>query len=607
MKKPVNIIQRVRFPPTVDVASLYIKCKIGGFHPDDERISLRRDDVVSFNTYFNSFYERFYAKYTTLRSVYYLLNLEGEFQILVYRDFYGKERELIATYESKICQKSSDVKIPLPDLGKNTDENSGRIYLELVCTSQKGMFRGGYVATDQPQCNKVSLGIIICTFRKEEYLRKTLTTIRQDDFLQNKNLEIFVVDNGNTLHNADFQDNRVKVIAHRNVGGSGGFSRGLIKVLQEGNCTHFLLMDDDIELESESIYRLFPLYEYTKSAVVIAGSMLDLYKKQVLYEAGAIYGKTPERRETLFKSIPLKHKLELADPYELNRLLIEEDIDYGGFWFFSFSKEIVSKIGLLMPFFIKVDDMEFGVRIRESFGNRIIAFPAIAVWHEPFYAKAPLWDVYYYTRNALITNAIHDISTCFQTVKTATKTFLFYIFRFDYNCAEIFLRAFEDYIHGPTWMAKTDPEKLHTKIRACASKYHNHIPMSSEHLPYKQFHSIPSVRKFGKLCRLITLNGHLLPDFLILNERAYILPGERDQWYKTYRRNSVIVRRYTGLSQYTLDKATGRKLFLKWVKMIITMSMRWLRVRAEWKHSLKDMTSIKFWEKYLSLARTITR
>ena len=98
---------------------------------------------------------------------------------------------------------------------------------------------------------------------------------------------------------------------------------------------------------------------------------------------------------------------------------------------------------MVMPFFIKVDDMEFGLRIKEAFGSIIAPFPAAAAWHEPFYAKTPLWDVYYYTRNALITNANHDISTWFQTVKIATKTFLFYIFRFDYNCAGIFIKAFE--------------------------------------------------------------------------------------------------------------------------------------------------------------------
>jgi len=52
-------------------------------------------------------------------------------------------------------------------------------------------------------------------------------------------------------------------------------------------------MDDDIELDSESIYRLFSLYEYAKDDFAVAGSMLDLYKKNVLYQAGALHSKGP--------------------------------------------------------------------------------------------------------------------------------------------------------------------------------------------------------------------------------------------------------------------------------------------------------------------------
>jgi len=49
----------------------------------------------------------------------------------------------------------------------------------------------------------------------------------------------------------------VQLIPNKNVGGSGGFARGLVEALQENTYSHFLFMDDDIELDSESIYRLF--------------------------------------------------------------------------------------------------------------------------------------------------------------------------------------------------------------------------------------------------------------------------------------------------------------------------------------------------------------
>jgi len=47
-------------------------------------------------------------------------------------------------------------------------------------------------------------------------------------------------------------------------------------------------MDDDIELDSESIYRLFSLYEYAKDDFAVAGSMLDLYKKECIVSSRSI-------------------------------------------------------------------------------------------------------------------------------------------------------------------------------------------------------------------------------------------------------------------------------------------------------------------------------
>jgi len=60
-----------------------------------------------------------------------------------------------------------------------------------------------------------------------------------------------------------------------------------------------------------------------------------------------------------------------------------------------------------MPFFIKIDDLEFCLRIKNFASSAIVAFPSIAVWHEPFYAKVSIWDTYYSYRNILITYAIH--------------------------------------------------------------------------------------------------------------------------------------------------------------------------------------------------------
>jgi len=117
-------------------------------------------------------------------------------------------------------------------------------------------------------------------------------------------------------------------------------------------------MDDDIELESQCIYRLFSLHEYAKTDLAVAGGLLNLEKKYMLYEAGATYNEDSKTRGFAPGSLTAaNHNIDLRSSSFLNRLLVEEHIDYGGFWFFSFSKEVVEKIKLPLPLFIKIDDI----------------------------------------------------------------------------------------------------------------------------------------------------------------------------------------------------------------------------------------------------------
>ncbi len=606
----MHIVGRIKLPKSVDVSSLYIQCGEGAYIKSparDEQIVLSQGSVISSNSYFNSFYEKFYAKYTILDSIYYLLRLEGDFEIAVYREYEGNSRELIYLNNYEQCQLSDHVKILL---SIKPTETAGRIYFEIKCLSAKGLFKEGLIATEQKQNREVSLGIITCTFKKEAYIKATLDTISQDSFLQSKALKIFVVDNGKTLSSNDFLDPRIQLIPNSNVGGSGGFTRGLIEALQE-SYSHFLFMDDDIELESESIYRLFALYEYARFDFALAGSMLDLYKKHVLYEAGAAYNRNDGSLEfTPFSTAPLKHKLELQNTTSLNLLLMEEDIDYGGFWFFCFSKEIIEEIGLPMPYFIKVDDMEFGLRIKEKFGKKIVAFPSIAVWHEPFYTKFPVWDIYYNFRNHLITDAIHGsvgyVRDYISAIKYATSSLILYISVFDYNSAEMFVKAFEDFLQGPVLIKNSQPEILHSNILNLSKSYKSQN-IQQNYLPPYQAEPNSKAGSLKKLVSLLTLNGHLLPNFLTSDDEAFIWhgsgsPGQRS---KAFAKKRVLIFKEESayLFKNDLDKLAGIKIMARWFKVAARNSVRWSSVSAEWKNASKELVSTKFWQQYLEIGK----
>ncbi len=604
----MNIVSRVQFPKTSETSELCIKCDLNAsinFAESDYKVFLAQGSTISFNTYFNSIYETFYTKYTTLSEIYYLLKLEGDFEVAVYREYEARSKELIFTQTIKECQLSNPAKILLPPLKQS--QEAGRIYLEITCLSEKGIFTEGLVITEQEKLRDVSLAAITCTFKKEAYVKNTVGVIVQDHLLSKKNFKVFVVDNGKTLNQSDFPDS-IRLVSNRNVGGSGGFTKGLIEALQEGIYTHFLFMDDDIELDSEVIYRLISLYEYASQDFAVAGSMLDLYMKHMLYEAGGLYNQEVDdagnAKYRQFRITSLKNNLDLRSSAALNSLLAEdENIDYGAFWFFAFSKEVVEKIGLPLPLFIKGDDQEYGLRIKEHFGSKmIVAFPSFAVWHEPFYAKKPVWDTYYTVRNDLINGSIHSSLTYANTIKSITKSIIYQILIFDYNSAEMFIKGFNDYMQGPGVIRNNDAEVLHSQIFA-RSKSHQSQSMVPNNFPDSTDYQITKVGKFQKIMSLLTLNGHFLPKSLISDESATIrfAPEHRDSICKLFTKNKgvFILEKNPQAYHNELDKQAGINILFAWLKSVATSRLVWSKVNADWQKSAPDFATMQFWQNYL--------
>ncbi|BAZ10236.1 family 2 glycosyl transferase [Calothrix sp. NIES-4071] len=608
----MQVISRLELPKTLETSDLYVKLNGNAslndyIDFDASKIILHQGDTLSFNTYFNSFYESFYNKYTTLNQLEYQLKLVGEFEVSVYREQHEvTKRKLIYNQKIQSDNFSDYVAFSLPQPLSATE--AGRIYLEITCLSQQGIFTEGLIATQQVQQRNVSLAIITCTFKKEAYVTKTVDAITKDKLLQNKKFKVFVVDNGKTLKHSDFEDSRVTLIPNRNVGGSGGFTKGLIEALQEGVYTHFLFMDDDIDLDSEVIYKLFPLYEYGKQDFAISGSMLDLQKKHMLYEAGALYNKLADEEGNIkdceLNITSIKRNIDLRDASELNSLTSEEEIDYGAFWFFAFSEEVVKNIGLPLPFFIKIDDVEFGLRVKKYLNSAIVAFPSIAVWHEPFYAKNTGWDDYYSQRNMLITSAIHGSLKYSTALKNISGGLIYHLLLFNYNTAKMYAKAFEDFLAGPNFIKNTDSEALHAQI-CSSSKSHKSQTIVAKSVNCDENYQTTKVGKIQKLLTLITLNGHLLPKFAIRDESTFIyyhkLESKRDSICKAFAKKRIVLKykEMPALYHNELDSQAAFKILSSLIKSLLKSSLVWSNITKQWKESAKELTSISFWENYL--------
>lgn len=161
--------------------------------------------------------------------------------------------------------------------------------------------------------NTVNCAIIFCTYKREKYIVKNVNYLlenlkKQSDF----EWEIIVVDNAKTLSAKAFIGDAT-LVPNANTGGSGGFKRGMEVAREIGGFTHFVLMDDDVEIEFTAIQKMLNFLRFLKpkfADLCISGSMLYTDKPTVQFEAGG-------RFERDGSQYGFGHFLDLSKPENL--------------------------------------------------------------------------------------------------------------------------------------------------------------------------------------------------------------------------------------------------------------------------------------------------
>jgi len=221
------------------------------------------------------------------------------------------------------------------------------------------------------------------------------------------------------------------------------------------------------------------------------------------------------------------------------------------------------------------------------------------VWHEPFYAKYPIWDNYYTYRNCLINNAIHGSLGYNNVIKDTTNVLIVLLLFFEYNSAELTVKAFEDYLKGPDFLKTNAPEILHYNILKLSKSYNNQN-IQQNYLPPNQVEPKSRAGSLKKIVSLLTLNGHLLPNFLTSDDEVFVSlgpsnPGQRVQAFAKKRVN-IFREGSACLYQNDIDKMAGIRLLTRWFKLAARSSIKWSSISTEWKNASKELTSTSFWQ-----------
>ena len=257
--------------------------------------------------------------------------------------------------------------------------------------------------------NDVELVLSTTTFKKEAFIERNIGLVKEQivesaDPIA-KHFHMYVMDNGRTLDAEKLTSDRITVIPNDNVGGAGGFTRGMITAMeQDPKATNILLMDDDVAVSPESIKRTYNLLRILKEEHredMVSGAMLNYEVGEDQWEdignmtpQGTFAGCKPGMRLTLFEDL-IYNEMFTPTKWQRNNM-------YAAWWYCCIPISVIEKNGLPLPVFVRCDDAEYGIRCKTGF----ITMNSLCVWHMSFFERYnAAVERYQTTRNTMIAQA----------------------------------------------------------------------------------------------------------------------------------------------------------------------------------------------------------
>lgn len=429
-------------------------------------------DEVIFDGYFNGFYLKKRRKYCNYDKYFLRIHLHGYEELVLFSSekvlgrfrLEPEEREYI--FEIPETADAAEVCFSLKKSRAWTDAD--RVI--------SGYYEGEIT---EAAIHDVRIAVDICTYKREECLLKTIQllqtrVLKRTELQVSDAVDIYIIDNARTLTNADLMmskelQDRIFLIPNKNTGGSGGFTRGMLEVLEakkERSYTHILLMDDDARPFTDMLLRLYGILCGLRpewQEMTIGGSLLSEETPWQLSAAGEWWqnGYTAENNRTGcdLRDVEEGRQRNLAEPKDEFKL-------YSGWWLCCYSLRTVREDNLPCPFFLHHDDIEYGMRNAEK---GIAFFNGINVWHRTVMAASPGVNSYYDTRNSLYEMAVQDVGIS-HAVRFLVKKFMGCVLRYEYFDAALVVKGIRDYRRGLRWLVNLDAEAYHGKLQDLTQK-----------------------------------------------------------------------------------------------------------------------------------------
>ncbi len=594
--KPVRMPREIHRPPTEHTRrSLLV--------PGDEKLSLA--------TYFNAFPAAYWQHWTDAKRVRLDIEVAGACHVSVLR---SSARGTFTTVASASGDGQISFEIALDRFG-----DGGWIWPEIeTSSSDVRVLCATWSIPAAPVVRRTHVTVAITTFNMpQECIAQARRFLAEPEVLDRVS-EIIIADQGtkNVADDPGYAEvqqelgDKLRVIRQPNLGGSGGFSRGMYEMLRNPDSDYVLLLDDDAEIEPESLLRAVNFADHALRPTIVGGHMLNLHERTILHSMGEtvnLYKFWWESVDPELSLVDLAQRTIRTDP-ALNRRI---DVSYNGWWMCLIPKEVVQTIGLSLPFFIKWDDSEYGLRASEN-GFPTVSLPGAAVWHVPWTEKDDGldWQAYFHQRNRWVAALLHSPyrrGGQFPVTSYASDTK--HLLSLQYFPEALRLMGLEDVLKGPSHLHPSLLTRA-SEARSMASEFDDarlirdpmRVPTVKRHKPLargKEPGKPSSIVSFGIKALTGALRQLRPSDELARTHPQAVVANSDARWWRLSNLDSAVVSNAegSGVWFYRRDARRFRVDAAQSAKLHAEMRSEWERLAEEYRKALPEVTSPESWER----------
>ncbi|MEX0282765.1 MAG: glycosyltransferase [Arenibacterium sp.] len=440
------------------------------------------------------------------------------------------------------------------------------------------------------------IAICITTYRRDEMVKATINRLKSwlSTYEYADHIFVRVVDNGNTLERVD--DGSIVVLHNPNLGGAGGFARGLSEAEDDG-ATHCIFMDDDASFHMENIERSFAFLACAHNeTTALAGAMISSFRPWEMWENGARFDEV---------SRALHPRTDLLDPdavFGMERpssktTAISEDYPtaYGAWWFFAFPVKAVKYYPF--PFFVRGDDISFCLENR----FRIYTLNGVVSFQEDFGEKESALTLYLDLRHSLVHHLVNETlnRSALRTAKIALRFIARALFRFHYRSARVMLLSWRDVMQGPAFFDENiDMKERRAKISTMiANETWQDRPKNA---PFTERRRLTLLSKrIRRIIGITTLNGHLLPFSALTWDHVSLPVDKRTSAPAALGASRLMFVNPAGDKSYEVRQSKWQFLVISLQTILTLLHFLWVfkPLRASYKKGYASLTSREYWDR----------